>query len=361
MALRAAVMVGPNRPIENWSIDDPEIDPGGILLETIASEVCGTDVHLLHGRLDGVPYPIIPGHVSVGRIAELNAVERDFNGRHLSVGDTVTFYDVHEICGQCWYCAVALQPNRCPHRRVYGITYPASDGPLGGWCEAIYLKPGVRVFKLNSGLGPDDVIGGGCGMFTGFAALDRAEIRLGDIVLVQGTGPVGLAAIAFAHFRGAALVIATGDPEARLELAADFGADVAMSVSETTADERRERVADLTAGRGVDAAIEATGNPQAVDEGLHHVRDGGRYVVAGHYTDTGAVAINPHTQITRKHVEIMGQWGTDLRHVSGALRLAARHRIPFRRIAGRRYSLERANEALDDVANLRVTKAIIAP
>ena len=68
MPIRAAVMTEPLAPIELWELDDPVLEEGSILLETIASEVCGTDVHLHNGRLEGVPYPIVPGHVSVGRI-----------------------------------------------------------------------------------------------------------------------------------------------------------------------------------------------------------------------------------------------------------------------------------------------------
>ena len=67
---RAAVMAGPGAPIEVRELPAPDIEPGGILLQTIYSEVCGTDVHLHHGRLAGVPYPIIPGHVSVGRVVD---------------------------------------------------------------------------------------------------------------------------------------------------------------------------------------------------------------------------------------------------------------------------------------------------
>ena len=202
--------------------DGSTLEPGSVLLETIASEVCGTDVHLLHGRLAGVPYPIIPGHVSVGRVAETVGVDSDALGTPLAVGDAVTFYDVHEVCNACWHCLVALQPNRCPSRRVYGITYSANDGPLGGWAERIYLKPGVKVFKLPEPLTTDDVIGGGCGLFTGFGAVERSDLAMGDAVLVQGSGPVGLSAVAFARLRGAGLIVVIGAPVARLELAKTF-------------------------------------------------------------------------------------------------------------------------------------------
>src|SRR6266566_812169 len=93
--------------------------------------------------------------------------------------------------------------NRSPSRKVYGITYSASDGLLGGWAERIYLKPGVRIFKLPESLSADDVIGGGCGLFTGYAAVERSTLAMGDTVLVQGSGPVGLGATAFAALRGA--------------------------------------------------------------------------------------------------------------------------------------------------------------
>lgn len=363
MPIRAAVMTKPEAPIELWELDDPALQDGSVLLETIASEVCGTDVHLYHGRLEGVPYPIVPGHVSVGQILETRGVDTDALGAPLAVGDVVTFYDVHEVCNACYHCTVALQPNRCPHRRVYGITYSANDGPLGGWAQRIYLKPGVRAIKLPEGLTPDDVIGGGCGLFTGFAAVDRSELAMGDIVIVQGAGPVGLAAAAFASLRGAAKVIVIGAPQSRLELAKQLGADVTISLETEDIASRAASIAELTNGRGADVIIEACGNPAAISEGLDLLRDGGTYVVAGHYTDTGSTTINPHVQINRKHVNIRGQWGTDFRHVVRALTVLAKHRerLPFARVIGVRYGLEQAQEALDDVAAMRVTKAIIEP
>jgi L-iditol 2-dehydrogenase len=127
--------------------------------------------------------------------------------------------------------------------------------------------------------------------------------------------------------------------------------------------ERREDVRSLTSGRGVDVAIEATGNPAAVPEGLDLLRDGGTYVVAGHYTDAGGVKLNPHVDLNRKHVTLHGQWGTELHHLVRALRLLAKHgsRLPFAQVIGGRYGLSQADEALADLAALRVTKAIMEP
>jgi threonine dehydrogenase-like Zn-dependent dehydrogenase len=360
---RAAVMPGPRKPIEIRDFPSPNLEPGAVLLETVASEVCGTDVHIHHGQLAGVPFPIIPGHVSVGRIAAANGVRSDALDMPVTEGDLVTFYDVHETCGQCYYCLVAKQPNRCPSRRVYGITYSADDGLLGGWSEVIYLKPGVKILKLPEGLTADEVIGGGCGLFTGFAAVERADLAMGDTVVVQGAGPVGLAAAAFAGLRGAGHVVVTGAPAARLELATKFGVDAALSIETCPPHERDAAVREQTAGRGADVVIEATGNPSAVPEGLRLLRDGGTYVIAGHYTDVGTVTVNFHADVNRKHAEIRGQWGTEFRHVSRALALLARHhdRLPFADIIGGRYGLVDAGRALADVEALRVTKAVITP
>lgn len=363
MPIRAAVLPAPEAPPEVRELDDPEVEEGGVLLETVASEVCGTDVHIHHGRLEGVPYPIVPGHVSVGRILEAPGVERDALGEPLAPGDLVTFLDVAETCHACYHCLVARQPNRCPERKVYGITYGADEGPLGGWAERIYLKPDVRVVKVPDGLDADDVIGGGCGLFTGFAAVERSAMELGETVLVQGSGPVGLAAAAFAGLRGAARLLVIGAPADRLALAGEMGADRVWDVRETSREERREGVLEETRGRGADVILEATGNPEAIPEGFDLLRDGGTYVIAGHYTDAGPVTINPHVDINRKHATVLGRWGTELHHLVRALQLLARHRdrLHFDRVVGGRYGLEEAGTALDDVESLRVTKAIITP
>lgn len=360
-AVRAAVLSAPRRPTELREFPQPDPGPGEIVLETIASEVCGTDVHLRQGRLGGVPWPIIPGHVSVGRILAANGVAADAAGVPLRRGTVVSFFDVFGACGDCHQCLVARQPNRCPARRVYGITCPASEGLLGGWAENILLRPGVRVLALPEELSVDDFIGGGCGLFTGFAAVERAELRLGDAVLVQGVGPVGLAAIAFARTAGAGAILAVGEPAARRDLALRMGADEALPLDD--AESRAERVRAATGGRGADVVIEASGNPRALPEGFALLRDGGRYVVAGHYTDAGTIPLNPHLDLNRKHAEVRGQWGSEFHHWKRALDTLVRYRerMPFASVIGKRYRLHEADDALDDVEGLRVTKAVIAP
>lgn len=357
----AATMPAPNEPIRVREFELPTLEAGGAVLQTLYSEVCGTDVHLHHGRLEGVPYPIIPGHVSVGTLSQIRGMIRDIEGVPFREGDTVTFLDVHGTCNACYQCLVAKQTTRCPHRRVYGITYGAAEGLLGGWSQAIWLKPGVKLVRLPAGLAPETFIGGGCGLVTAMHAIDRAEVRLGSSVVVLGVGPVGQSAIALASLSGAGDIFAVGAPADRLEFAMRMGATETLSL-DVPPGERAAEIRARTKGRGVDIVIEAAGAPEAVPQALDLVRDGGRVVVCGQYTDHGSVHINPHSQINRKHVELRGCWGSDFSHFYRAVDLAARlgHRVPWREMAARRYPLAKAGEALSAVERREVVKAVIA-
>ena len=361
--VEAIFMTAPGH-LERRGVPAPRPREGGAVLETVASEVCGTDVHLFHGRLPGVPYPIVPGHVSVGRVVEKSGRLSDVEGREIETGTVVTFYDVYGTCGACWHCLVARAGTRCPHRRVYGITAAASDGLLGGWAEAIEILPGVRLVPLPDGVAPEDFLGGGCGLPTAFHAVERAGVRMGDTVVVQGSGPVGLNAAIFAQLSGALRVLVVGAPRARLEAALRLGAEDVLDVAEVSDPAARVRwVRDRTSGRGGDVVIEASGNPKAVPEGLEMLRDDGRYVVVGQYTDGGDVAINPHRHVNRRHATVLGCWGYEFTHLHRALGMMRRHdgRFRWRELVTREYGLGEASRALQDMENLSVIKALIRP
>lgn len=362
--VRAMVMTAPRAPLELRRLPAPRPAPGGAVVETLLSEVCGTDVHLHHGQLSGVPYPIVPGHVSCGRILETNGPLTDVDGRRIEPGQVVTFYDVFGICGSCWHCLVARAGTRCPHRKVYGITTSAADGILGGWAERIELRPGVRVLPLPEGIDPLSFMGGGCGLATGFHAVERAAIALGDTVVVQGSGPVGLNAAIFAGLAGAAAVLVVGAPADRLELARAMGAHDTLDLAAAPDPAARTAwVRSRTSGRGADVVIEATGRPEAVAEGLEMVRDAGRYVIVGQYTDAGDVTLNPHRHINRRHATILGCWGYEFTHLYRAMRLMAIHdgRLRWRRMVSREYALEDAGQALAAMERLEVVKAVVRP
>jgi len=356
----AAVFPGPNEPIEMREFPEPDLESGAALLHTLYSEVCGTDVHLHHGRLSDVPYPIIPGHVSVGVVAKTRGTLQTVTGDSIREGDIVTFLDVHETCNSCYYCLVANEPTRCPSRKVYGITYSANDGLLGGWSQAIYMKPGVKMIHFPKDLAAETFIGGGCGLVTALHAVDLAGIRLGESVAVMGAGPVGQSVVALASLSGAGEVIAVDGVKSRLDFAREMGATNTIDIGIGRPD-RLELARSMTRGHGFDVVIEASGNPEAVSEALDIVRDAGRVIVCGHYTDNGSVGIHPHWQINRKHVELRGCWGSRYEHFHRGVEIAARFGSakPWSRMASESYALADVATALEAVANRSAVKAVV--
>jgi L-iditol 2-dehydrogenase len=244
----AAVMPSPRASIEVREFPEPELEQDSAVMRTTYSEVCGTDVHLLEGRLSGVPYPLIPGHVSVGVIERIRGRLADVHGRAFAEGDAVTFLDVHRTCHACWYCLVAKASTRCPSRKVYGITYGAADGLAGGWAQKIYLKPGTHIIHVGD-IEPRLFMAGGCGLPTAIHAIEQADIQLGETVLVLGAGPVGLAAAMLAHLRGAAQVLCLGAPAHRLETARRMGAAACLNIEHTGEEQRRTWLLERTVRR----------------------------------------------------------------------------------------------------------------
>ncbi len=358
----AAVMPGHQAPIEVREIPEPRLEMNSALLEVELSEVCGTDVHLRDGRLAGVPYPIIPGHVSVGRLSKIRGQLLDIEGREFEEGDRVTFLDVHRTCNACWHCLVAKATTRCPARKVYGITYGLEDGLTGGWAEKIYIKPNTRCIRLD-GVDFEKFMAGGCALPTALHALERAEVKIGDTVLVLGSGPVGLSAVIFALMQGALRVLCIGAPEHRLSTARAVGASETLNIESHSFRERYQWVLDHTGGRGSDVTIEAAGAPVAVAEAMRYTRDAGRVVIVGQYTDHGEASINPHLDLNRKHLDVRGCWGSDFSHfyLGAQIMADAVRSKPWSKIKLSRYGLNQVNAALEDVASGRVAKALIDP
>src|SRR5258708_17890060 len=358
-----AVIPQPDAPVELREVPSPELESDSALLEVELSEVCGTDVYLQQGRLQGVPYPLVPGHVSVGHCSKLTGTIRGVEGRVVSEGDRVTFLDVHRTCNACWYCLVGKATTRCPQRKVYGITYGLDDGLCGGWAEQIYLKPGTHCISL--GADPETFMAGGCALPTALHAVERADIAIGDTVLVLGSGPVGINAIILSLLRGALRVFCIGAPTLRLEAATQAGASGVLNFEEHDERERIEWVLERTNRRGADVTIEATGAPDAVVQAMRFTRDAGRVLVVGQYTDHGPTAFNPHLDLNKKHLDVRGCWGSDFSHFCCSVQLTSDpvRSAPWAALKSKlsRYALAEANEALADVSEGRVLKALCLP
>ena len=358
-----AVIPQANAAVELREVPSPELEQDSALFEVELSEVCGTDVYLQQGRLEGVPYPLVPGHVSVGHLSKIRGTVLDVDGRPFREGDRVTFLDVHRTCNACWYCLVAKATTRCPQRKVYGITYGLDDGLCGGWAKQVYLKPGTRCIRLDADA--ETFMVGGCALPTALHAVERGEIAIGDTVLVLGSGPVGINAIILSLIRGALRVLCIGAPANRLETATLVGASAVLNFQEHDEDQGLEWLFERTNGRGADVTIEATGAPDAVVQAMRFTREAGRVVIVGQYTDHGATSFNPHLDLNKKHLDARGCWGSDFSHfyrgaqiISDPVRSAPWASL---KVQLSRYALSDANDALAAVAEGRVLKALIVP
>jgi threonine dehydrogenase-like Zn-dependent dehydrogenase len=363
---RGAVLRAFNEPLTIEEAPIPQPGPGAVLARVELGGICGTDVHLHHGNLP-IPTPVILGHEAVGRVAKLGAgVTADFNGTPLREGDAIAWASSIP-CGHCYWCVVEKERTLCETRKIYGINQRFDEGPRlsGGWAEYIYLQPGSAIFKLPEGITPEQAIALGCaGPTAVHGVLEIVGINVGETVVVQGSGPVGLAAAMYAQLAGAAKTIVVGGPASRLELAREIGVgDVHIDIfAETDAEERRRMVlAETPGGRGADVVLECAGVPSAVPEGFELVRRNGRYLVLGQYTDRGAVAINPHV-ITRKQLKVFGSWAFAepqyAKYVDTLPLLAAR--FDLERLVTR-FPLSGVNQALAEMASGDVMKAVLVP
>ncbi|WP_316524215.1 zinc-binding dehydrogenase [Kitasatospora brasiliensis] len=360
---RAVVLTEFGRPLELREFPVPPAPEGGMIVASRYGGVCGTDLHLQQGHLD-VPTPLVLGHEGLGTVHELGTgATEDVNGTPLRVGDTVMWAS-SIACGVCVPCRIHREPTLCENRRTYGVNRPTDQEPglSGSWAQYICLRPGTTVVKVPDGVDPVAAMAFACAGPTMVHALfERRPVRVGETVVVQGSGPVGLAAAALAQLSGAGRVILAGGPEQRLAAAAAAG----IGDHHVNVVEREDRAAalaevvELTGGRGADLVIEATGVPGAIDQGLRLARRGGSYLVVGQYTDSGDATINPH-QIVLRQLDVVGSWAFTGAHLVEyvALLPALVRRFDLARLVTS-YALEEHGRALEDMAAGTVMKAVL--
>ncbi|MDI5961339.1 zinc-binding dehydrogenase [Streptantibioticus silvisoli] len=335
---------------------------GGMTVACRYGGICGTDLHLAKGHLD-VPVPLVLGHEGLGVVHELGeGTTHDVNGRALAPGDTVMWAS-SIACGRCHPCHELREPTLCENRRTYGVNRSLTgESPLAGsWADYISLTGGTTVIKLDEDIDPIAAMAFACAGPTMVHALfERRPVRLGETVVVQGSGPVGLAAACLAQLAGAHVILA-GGPQARLDLAqhARIGhrhINVVEAADPLTA---REAVLEATGGRGADLVIECAGVPNAVEEGTRLVRRSGSYLVVGQYTDSGNTSFNPH-QIVYRQLNIIGSWAFTGAHLNQYVRMLPElcDRFDLRSLVTL-FPLAEFGRALEQVASGEVVKAVL--
>ena len=297
--MRALVKTTAAPGLTATSWPDPIPGPHDVVVKVAATSLCGTDAHIYRwdewaqGR---VHPPRIIGHELCGHVVEA--------GREVSlvkVGDYVAA-ESHITCGACFQCRTG-QAHVCKQYRILGIDCD------GSYAEYVALPEGV-LWRTAPEIPPEFA----CVQEPLGNAVDAAlaEDLTGHTVLVTGCGPTGLFAIAVARVSGAAVIIATDTSEYRLGLAKQLGADLTVNVKTGHPEAVNEGIRDLTAGEGVDAALEMSGNPAALHQAFRAVKNGGRVTLFG--IPTGQVCFDLPNEIIFKGIRVYGVTG---RHLFG--------------------------------------------
>jgi threonine dehydrogenase-like Zn-dependent dehydrogenase len=319
-SVRVSTFDGPGAEPVIREVARPVVGAKAALIRIAACGVCGTDLHILQGHWPKpLPWPITLGHELTGVIVEIGEeLTRDYVGLPLQIGSRVMLPPLMP-CGECYYCVHYPETaNKCLEPVYYG-RYLGFERPphlWGGWAEMVYVDlaelPGTKVYRL-----PDDMplrLGTLAEPLTScLRALARAQriggFSVGDTVVVQGAGPIGVLALAAAQEMGAGRVIVIGGGEQpRLALCRRFGAEETICIDElASARDRTTAVREVVGGFGADLVIDCAGHPSAGPEGIEMLRDGGTYVEMGQFTDAGSVETNWH-RICSKDIHIVGSW-----------------------------------------------------
>jgi L-iditol 2-dehydrogenase len=363
---KAAALVEFGKPLEFIDVPIPtDLEPGAVLVKTRMATVCGSDLHLIDGHMANLqenPFPRIPGHEMVGEVVALGpGVSADSLGSPLERGDRIIW--THGYCGQCEDCVLLGQPTVCANRRIYMST-PATQFPYltGGFAEYCYVFPTSGRVKVPDAV-PDALAAAtGCALRTVVHAFDR----LGTLddrhsVVIQGSGPLGLFALAKALRSGAKQVAVIGGPASRLEVARAWGASLTIDIADVPdAEERRRLIADWAQAPGADVVVEMSGAPVALSQGVDLLRPGGRYLLVGQLHPE-LVPLSPATLVTRQ-LTLIGSASGAIQHYARGLRFLADNsdRFDWAAMISNVYPFELANEAVDRMRALAEVKPAIS-
>jgi 2-desacetyl-2-hydroxyethyl bacteriochlorophyllide A dehydrogenase len=327
----------------------PEPEPiaaGDAVVRVEASGICGSDLHIYHGRVAIDPGFTI-GHEYVGLVT---AIGDDVDT--VSVGDRVLGCYC-TACGECFFCRRG-DFHKCDKGRVFG--HGETLGSLQGTQADSALVPNadLTLRKVPEGLGDDVALFAGDVMGTGYHAVEAIDLEPGGSVAVLGLGPVGLCAVQVAKARGAATVIAIDSVGERLAMAESFGA----TPVHLTEDDPRAAVKEATDKRGVDGCIDAVGHPDALDLACRLTRKAGTVSATGVYAERielhmGIVWIKALTMRTG-HANV-------IKHVDPVLEMLAAGELDPAPLVTHRMKLEEAPEAYEIYDRREALKILLTP
>ena len=359
---RAVVYDAPNAPFVVREFPVRDVHPDEVLVRITMSTICRSDIHSYQGHRPN-PCPGILGHEIVGVIEQLGAErEVDLRGDKQAIGDRVTWTEFFHD-GDSYYADVHDMPQKAHGLRKYGHDLADEDPHfLGGFADYCYIMPGTGILKLPDEITDEEATPLNCGAATMVSVTEAGEIDVGDTVVVQGLGLLGLYGCAIAKARGARKVIGLDAVPDRLALAAKFGCDVTFDVSKLSDEQLVAAVRAECPPDGADVGIEVCGLPGVIPAGLKMLRVGGRYVLGGLVNPNAMFTVDGN-EILRRWITIRGVHNYHPRHLVQALDfvMANRTRFPFKDLVDSKFTLDQLDEAFARAADRSVLRAAIVP
>jgi L-iditol 2-dehydrogenase len=328
--------------VEVRDVTEPAPSRDRVVVEVRAAGVCGSDVHMWRNHQSWeVKLPVVLGHEMAGVVVDA-AESTGFRP-----GDRVVCETAAEVCGRCQFCRGGNY-NLCPHRLGYGAL---ADGAF-----TRYISVNTQiVHRIPAGV-PDHYAALAeplCVALNGL--VERARIAPGDVVLIQGAGPIGIMALQVARVCGAATVIVcgTGTDATRLEVARTLGADVVMNVQH---EDPLTVLAGLGEGSGADVVVDATGVSAALQQAMEYVRPMGQIAKIGWGPQPLGFSLDP---LVAKAVTLLGSFSHNYRTWERALTLLSTGQVNLEPVIGGRYDLADWAEAFGAMQSGRNVKSVL--
>ena len=323
--------------------------------------ICGSDVHTVKGHRS-TPLPTVLGHEILGEVVALGPGSplSGIDGQTVEVGQRVT-WSVVANCGDCYFCNNDL-PQKCLRLFKYGHRVIGAEHELsGGLAEYCHLKAGTQLLKVPDHLPTLVATPANCATATIAAGLRSAGSLQGANVLIQGAGMLGLTAAAMATVSGAAVVVVTDINPERLARALQFGADHTVLVGKGPG-ALAEVVQAVTAGRGMDLAVDVCGVAKAVQHGLDSLRIGGTQILLGSVFPGPAIALDLES-VVRRMLTIRGVHNYAPEDLLTAVEFLSNHHqdYPFEDLITANYRLSQAESALQAAADPKSLRIAIQP
>lgn len=361
---KAAVMVGVNEPFAVREFPLVPAPAGMAKIKLEASGICGTDIHIHRGKIP-IHTPTIIGHEFVGCVEEISETDSQTYGIH--PGDHV-IVDIACPCGECLLCRSGDDAN-CVHMGVTNGGDPDVPPYLyGGYTEYNY-SPVKNLIKISDGLDPKMTCVFACAGPTALHAFRLAEqagcrISQASVAVVQGLGPVGTFAVTYLASLGIPHIIAitAGNNPEREVLARRLGASEVCNLTRTDVQEIIAHIKERSGGLGADVVFEASGNPNAVPQGMEMLRNRGTYLVPGQYSNSGKVEIAPQ-MITFNALHIIGssQYAvSDVEMYLTFLQQNPQLHACIRSLA-KEYPVSDINQAIEDAKSGNNIKTMLVP